>query len=56
MSQGNIEFAGKTLIVNNDIDMKGAVINPIKVFNGVLEGNGKTISNFTVEGMYENNV
>ncbi|MDE6211106.1 MAG: hypothetical protein K2G42_03955 [Clostridia bacterium] len=56
MSNSNVDFAGKKLVLKNDIDMNGAAINPIGVFNGVLEGNGYTISNFTVEGMYDNKV
>ncbi|MDE5756680.1 MAG: hypothetical protein K2I23_06285 [Clostridia bacterium] len=56
MTNNNVDFAGKKLVVMKDIDMNGAAINPIGVFNGVLDGNGKTISNFTVEGMYDNKV
>ncbi|MCX4362778.1 MAG: hypothetical protein OSJ74_05295 [Clostridia bacterium] len=56
MSDSSIDYAGKKLVLKNDIDMNGAVINPIGVFNGSLDGNGYTISNYTVEGMYDNNV
>ncbi|MDE6372390.1 MAG: hypothetical protein K2L61_02490 [Clostridia bacterium] len=56
LSESNIDFAGKKLVLENNIDMKGAAINPIGVFNGVLEGNGYAISNFTVNGMYDNKV
>ena len=31
-----------------DIDLDGAPWSPIPVFNGTLDGNGKTISNFSV--------
>lgn len=56
MTSGETDFNGKKLVVKNDIDMNGAVINPIGVFGGVLEGKGKTISNFTVEGISDNKV
>ncbi len=56
MSDSSVDYAGKKLVLKNDIDMNGAAINPIGVFNGVLEGNGYTISNFTIEGMYDNKV
>lgn len=56
MSESNVDFAGKKLVLKNNIDMKGAVINSIGVFNGVFEGNGYTISNFTIAGMYDNKV
>ena len=36
--------------------MNGAVIAPIKEFKGVLDGNGKTISGYVVEGMADNAV
>ena len=51
-----VSFFGKTLKVVNDIDMNGAVIAPIKEFQGVLDGNGKTIFNYTVEGVVDNAV
>ncbi|MDE6758364.1 MAG: hypothetical protein K2J89_03680 [Clostridia bacterium] len=49
-------FFGKKLQVVEDIDMNGAVIAPIKEFQGVLDGNGKTISGYTVEGVVDNAV
>ena len=49
-------FFGMTFKVVEDIDMNGAVIAPIKVFKGVLDGNGKTISGYVVEGMADNAV
>ena len=49
-------FFGKTFKVVEDIDMNGAVIAPIKEFKGVLDGNGKTISGYVVEGMTDNAV
>ena len=49
-------FFGKMLKVVNDIDMNGAVIAPIKEFKGGLDGNGKTISGYTVEGVVDNAV
>ena len=56
MSDSNIDYAGKKLVLKNNIDMNGAAINPIGVFNGVFEGNGYTISNYTLNGMYDNKV
>ena len=56
MTKGNNDYAGMKFVIKNDIDMNGAVINPIAVFNGVLEGKGKTIYNFTVEGMSDNKI
>ena len=34
----------------NDIDLGGIVWTPVSEFNGIIEGNGKKISNFTIEG------
>lgn len=56
MTAKNDNFNGKTLKLVNDIDMDGAVIAPIKEFGGVLDGNGKTISGYTVEGVVNNAV
>ncbi len=33
----------------NDIDLGGIVWTPVSEFNGIIEGNGKKISNFTIE-------
>ncbi|MDE7215518.1 MAG: hypothetical protein K2O08_01795, partial [Clostridia bacterium] len=49
-------FFGKTFKVVEDIDMNGAVIAPIKEFKGTLDGNGKTISGYVVEGTVDNAV
>ncbi|MDE6189243.1 MAG: hypothetical protein K2G37_03015, partial [Clostridia bacterium] len=50
------DFFGKTFKLVKDIDMNGAAIAPIKLFQGTLDGNGKTISNYTVEGVVDNAV
>lgn len=55
MSNGD-NFSDKTLVLQNDIDMKGAVLNTIADFNGVLDGNGHKIYNYTVAGAAGNNV
>lgn len=34
----------------NDIDLGGIVWTPVSEFNGIIKGNGKKISNFTIEG------
>ena len=34
----------------NDINLGGIVWTPVSEFNGIIEGNGKKISNFTIEG------
>ena len=39
---------GNTYKLMADIDLGGAVWSPIPVFKGSLEGNGRTLSNFTV--------
>lgn len=52
----DVDFAGKTLSLQNNIDMKGAVINTIGIFNGTIEGNGYEITNYTVAGMYDKSV
>lgn len=33
----------------NDIDLGGIVWTPVSEFNGIIEGNGKKISNFTID-------
>ena len=48
MIDSNASFDGVVLTITDNIDMKGAEIAPITTFNGVLQGNGKTISNYTV--------
>ncbi|MBD5086649.1 MAG: hypothetical protein HDT32_04750 [Clostridiales bacterium] len=56
MSSKEDNFSGKILKLVGDIDMNGAVIAPIKEFAGTLDGNGKTISNYTIEGVVDNSV
>ena len=52
------DFSGKTIDLADDVDLGGHVWEPIgagkregaaKVFNGSFNGNGHTISNFTIE-------
>ncbi len=55
---GGNSNAGRTVILNNDIDLGGALWTPIgqtgsTTFNGIFDGNGKTISNFTVDSTAE---
>ncbi len=40
--------ANVTVVLENDIDMGGAALTPIPTFSGTFDGNGYTISNFTV--------
>lgn len=49
-------FAGKSFVLTNDIDMDGAVIAPVTSFSGTLDGAGYAISNYTIEGMSDNGV
>lgn len=42
--------SGKTFKLMNDIDMEGAAWQSTESFNGVFEGNGKTVSNVNVYG------
>lgn len=44
-----------TVVLENDIDMGGAAIRPIPIFNGTFEGGGHTISNFVInaEGSHQ---
>lgn len=48
-------FEGKTVVLDNDIDLQNAVIAPIgnhsdsKPFRGTFNGNNKKLSNFTVQ-------
>lgn len=48
MISANANFDGVVITITDDIDMKGAEIAPIAEFNGTLQGNGKTIKNYTV--------
>lgn len=49
MVNSNASFDNAVITIENDIDMKGAELAPIAVFNGTLQGNGKMISNYTVK-------
>lgn len=49
MINSNASFDGAVITITDDIDMKGAEIAPISVFNGTLQGNGKAIKNYTVK-------
>lgn len=48
MINANTNFEGNVITLTDDIDMKGAEIAPIATFNGTLQGNGKAITNYTV--------
>lgn len=48
MINANTNFEGNVITLTEDIDMKGAEIAPIAAFNGTLQGNGKAITNYTV--------
>jgi hypothetical protein len=37
------DFTGKTVVLNNDVDMKAAIWVPIKNFKGKFEGNGHVV-------------
>lgn len=47
-------FDGMTLAITDDIDLGGATIAPIAVFNGKIDGNGNTISEYVIDGMSGN--
>lgn len=47
-------FDGMTLAITDDIDLGGATIDPIAVFNGKIDGNGNTISGYVIDGMSGN--
>ncbi len=49
MVNSNASFDNAVITITDDIDMKGAELAPIAVFNGTLQGNGKSISNYTVK-------
>ena len=44
------DFAGQTITLNANIDLKGAEWEPIALFNGTFDGQQYTISNFVVDG------
>lgn len=41
-------YLNKTIKLTADINLNGAEWNPVPVFKGILDGNGKTISNFKI--------
>lgn len=43
---------GKTVILKNDISLLGIDVKPIPSFSGTFDGNGKVISDLTVDGRY----
>lgn len=49
-----IPYSNATYKIMNDIDMSGYVIKSIKDFTGEIDGNGKVISNLTIEGNQAN--
>ena len=42
-------FSGKTIVLDNDMDLDGAQWTPIKKFSGTLDGDGHTIGNFSID-------
>ncbi len=52
VSGGTNAFAGKTVVLDSDIDLSGHLWAPIgnnsKFFQGMLEGNGHTVSGMTI--------
>ena len=48
-------YAGKTVKVINNIDLNSEAWTPIATFNGVFDGNDKTISNLVVNGEGKSN-
>lgn len=41
---------GKTVILENDVDLHGVDFTPIPIFSGTFQGNGHTISGLTLTG------
>ncbi|MEG1608946.1 MAG: hypothetical protein RR348_03685, partial [Clostridia bacterium] len=50
-----VQTKGMTFNIARDIDMRGLSIVPIAQFEGILQGNGKTVSNYNVNSMVGNN-
>lgn len=48
MIESKATFDNAVITLTENIDMKGAELSPIVTFNGTLQGNGKEISNYTV--------
>ena len=48
--EGKIDFGSYDMTLDGDIDLDGATIKSISEFDGILEGNGYKICNFTIEG------
>lgn len=44
----NNNFAGKTIVLTNNIDFANETITPIREFHGIFDGKGYTISNFSI--------
>ena len=42
-------FSGKTIVLDNDMDLDGAQWTPIQKFSGTLDGDGHTIGNFSID-------
>ena len=43
---------GKTIILSNDISLKGVCFEPIPCFSGAFDGQGYTISDLEIDGSY----
>ena len=48
------DFAGKTVVLNNDVDMKAAIWVPINNFKGTFKGNGHVIKGLNSPLMKDN--
>lgn len=44
------DYSGSTVKLNCDVDMKGEAVQLAKTFEGIFDGNGHSIYNFTAEG------
>ncbi|MEN3042053.1 MAG: hypothetical protein ABDH59_01930, partial [Fervidobacterium sp.] len=47
-SLSKIQTKGKFFILGNDLDFSGVELKPIKVFGGILDGNGHVIKNLKI--------
>ncbi|MGN0771922.1 MAG: hypothetical protein ACI4MI_05005 [Christensenellales bacterium] len=50
----NVNFAGKTFVLKNDINMNGAELGQISKFAGTLNGGGYKIYNYTINTLNDN--
>jgi len=50
LSASGNTFAGKTIVLDSDMDMNNKAWTPIKQFSGTFDGGEHTVSNFTLDG------